>query len=279
MAFKASKVRKKRDRLPVAEGTQLFTSAAIREWYEGQLRAITRAMLGDYEKTIEGATKTKTAKQFFAQDASAASIFNEVLAALDKKWLNIFKNYAKVTAAAFTEKVDKHSKSTVWHSLSVAGVDAPAMAYTEAVSNTIKAAQDFNNTLITSIQEETHQQIYTSVMLSLTSPDPTQQGLQGIAAGLREAGIKSEKRIDLIARDQNSKLYASLNTERMKQNGVEKFRWVHSSAGKVPRPSHVAKDGKIFLVDDPELWTGPKADQGPPGWAINCRCRAVPVID
>ncbi len=124
-----------------------------------------------------------------------------------------------------------------------------------------------------------HEKIYTSVMLSLTSPNPEEQGVSGIEKALRNAGEFSENRIDLIARDQNSKLYSSLNTERMKDNGVEKFRWIHSSAGKTPRPSHVAKDGEIFTLDDPRLWTGPKADQGPPGWAINCRCRAVPIID
>jgi uncharacterized protein with gpF-like domain len=64
----------------------------------------------------------------------------------------------------------------------------------------------------------------------------------------------------------------------MDQNGVEEFEWLHSSAGKVPRQTHVDKDGMVFKVNDPRLWEGPKADQGPPGWAINCRCRAVPII-
>ena len=102
--------------------------------------------------------------------------------------------------------------------------------------------------------------------------------MSGIQNALNKVGITSKKRVDLIARDQNSKVYTSLATERMRQNGVEYFEWMHSSAGKVPRQTHVDKDGMVFQVDDPRLWTGPKADQGPPGWAINCRCRMKPLI-
>jgi SPP1 gp7 family putative phage head morphogenesis protein len=115
-------------------------------------------------------------------------------------------------------------------------------------------------------------------MLSLTSPDPEQQGVSGITNALREIGEFSEKRIELIARDQNAKLYASLNIKRLEDNGVEYFRWLHSSAGKVPRQTHLDHDGEVYRINDPRLWEGPKADQGPPGWAINCRCRMRPLI-
>jgi SPP1 gp7 family putative phage head morphogenesis protein len=279
MTFKASKIRKRRAPEPVGEGTQLIASAAIRDWYQKQLRAVTNAMLDDYRATINAALKTKTLKRFYANDASAQAQLSDVMAALNKKWLAIFKNYAKVTAEAFSEKVDKHSRATCWHSLSTAGVQQPRLPYTENIANTLGAAQKFNNTLITGIQVDAHEKIFNAVMLSLTSPNPEEQGTSGIENALKKTGEFTSKRIELIARDQNSKLYSSLNVERMKDNGVDKFRWVHSSAGKMPRPSHVAKDGEIFDLDDARLWTGPKADQGPPGWAVNCRCRAVPVID
>lgn len=279
MAFKASKERKRRAPGPVAEGTQLIASAAIRDWYQAQLRAITVSMLEDYKKTIGAALETKSLQRFYSQDASAQAQLSDVMAALNKKWISLFKTYAKATAEAFAEKVDKHSRSTCWHSLSTAGVQQPRMGYLESVSNTLGAAQKFNNTLITGIQADVHEKIFNSVMLSLTSPNPEEQGTSGIENALKKAGTFSRARIELIARDQNSKLYSSLNIERMKDNGVDKFKWIHSSAGKTPRPSHVSKDEEIFAMDDPRLWTGPKADQGPPGWAINCRCRAVPVID
>jgi SPP1 gp7 family putative phage head morphogenesis protein len=279
MAFKASAKRERKKPDPVAKGTQLIPSAAVREWYERQLRMAFKSMIDDYKKELNEALQTKDVEKHFAQDASAEAVMTDVLKRLDKKWTTIFKNYAKMTATAFTEKVDTHSKSTVWHSLKVAGIEQPSKTYTRNIENTLGAAQTFNNTLITNVQRDVHEKVFSSVMLSLTSPDPAQQGTSGIENALKKVGEFSSKRIELIARDQNSKLYASLNVDRMRDNGVEKFMWIHSSAGKVPRPSHVAKDGEIFTMDDSRLWTGPKADQGPPGWAINCRCRAIPVID
>lgn len=279
MAFRASNVRKRREREPVGEGTQLIASAPIRQWYERKIKDVCRAMLRDYNEQLELALEHPSVEQHFATDASAASVYSDILAALNKKWINIFKNYAKETAEAFTEKVDAHSKATVWHSLSVAGVDQPVQTYTKNIRNTLQASVDFNHTLVTNIQADIHEKIYNGVMLSLTSPNPEEQGTQGIFAAVKKAGQFSDDRAELIARDQNSKVYSSLNIDRIRDSGVKKFRWIHSSAGKVPRESHVEKDGEIFELDDPRLWTGKKADQGPPGWAINCRCRAVPIID
>lgn len=278
MAFKASKKRERRTQLSITEGTQLIASAAVREWYEKEMRSATKAMLADYKQTINDAFKTREMKRYYAQDASAQSLMTDLMAALDRKWAVIFKNFAAETTAKFIGKVDQHSRATCWHSLTTAGIEQPRLGYTANIQNTVQAASDFNNTLITGIQADAHNKIYTSVMLSLTSPDPEQQGVSGIENELRKTGEFTENRIKLIARDQNSKLYSSLNIERMRDNGVDKFKWVHSSAGKTQRADHVAKDGMIFTLDDPRLWTGPKGDQGPPGWAINCRCRAVPVI-
>jgi SPP1 gp7 family putative phage head morphogenesis protein len=157
-------------------------------------------------------------------------------------------------------------------------MDNPVSEYTKNIRNTLQASVDFNHTLVTGIQNDIHEKIFSAVMLSLTSPNPEEQGASGIFNAIMKTKQFSKDRAELIARDQNSKVYASLNTERMRQAGVEKFRWIHSSAGKVPRQTHLDKDGEIFDIDDPRLWEGPKADRGPPGWAINCRCRAAPVI-
>lgn len=278
MAFKASKVRERKPPEPVAKGQVLIPSAAIRIWYQGLLYDITDAMIEDYRTSINGTLKDSEVQRFFAQDATAASLLTAVLSRLWNKWTDVFKGFAKATAKEFVEKSDAHAKASVWASLSTAGVNEPTTAYNENVRNTLQAAQTYNNTLITGIQEDVHEKIYTAVMLSLTSPNPEQQGQSGIANALAEIGGFSKNRIKLIAGDQTSKLYSSLSDERMRQNGVDEFEWMHSSAGKTPRPTHVEKDGEIFTLDDPRLWEGPKSDQGPPGWAIHCRCRKRPII-
>lgn len=277
MAFQASKKRQRRAPEPVGRGKPLIPSAAIRSWYETAMNSVAKAMIEDYRKQINEALEHPEVEAFYSEDA-ADSVFQRVMRRLNKKWSEVYAGFAQKYAPEFVEKVDDHSKSSTWFSLSAAGVKEPRMTYNSNVAATLGAAKDFNHTLITNVQKEVHEKIYSAVMLSLTSPNPEEQGASGIQNALREVGKFSKNRVELIARDQTSKLYSSLSDERMRQNGVEHFEWLHSSAGKVPRQTHVDKDGKIFSLNDPRLWEGPKADQGPPGWAINCRCRKVPVI-
>lgn len=278
MTFKASKARQKRARKPAVEGKTLVPNAAVEAWYRGQLRALCAAMVDDYRKELREAIEHPEAERFFSLDAATDDLFKRVLNKLRRKWNDVFRGAAAKLSQDFVDKVDETSKTSSWFSMSAMGIEEPRVRYTDAVRQTIDATKDFNFTLITNISEEVHEKVYSAVMLSLTSPDPEQQGVSGITNALREIGRFSEKRIELIARDQNSKLYSSLNSKRLVDNGVEYFRWMHSSAGKVPRQTHLDRDGEIYAVDDPRLWEGPKADQGPPGWAINCRCRMRPLI-
>lgn len=279
MTFHASKKREKSAPEPVAKGSQLRPSAAIRDWYDVQLNRLIISMIEDYRREINRVFEHPDVEEFYSGDASPTAQFKKTLNGLNERWKKIFKGAARTLGTRFTEKVDAHSKTTMTNSLSVAGIVEPRMQYNKNVLETLSASTEFNHTLITNIQAEAHDRIYDVIMLSLSSPNPDEQGQPAIIKHLTEVEEMSKKRAELIARDQTAKVYSSLNTERMRQNGIQKFQWIHSSAGKVPRPSHVAKDGEIFTLDDPRLWTGPKADQGPPGWPINCRCTMVPVLD
>jgi SPP1 gp7 family putative phage head morphogenesis protein len=276
MAFQASKKRERRASKPI-EGKTCAPSTAVQVWYQTQLLALSRAMIADYQKEIENVLDHPEVFSHFAADA-ADDVFKFVLKKLRKKWDDVFKGAAAKLSPEFVDKVDQTSKSSTWFSLSNAGIEAPVSQYQAGVAATKGAASDFNFTLITNVSKEVHEKVYTAVMLSLTSPDPEQQGKQGIVAALRDIGGFSEKRIELIARDQNAKLFSSLTIKRLDDAGVTHFKWLHSSAGKVPRQTHIDRDGVIYRIDDPRLWEGPKSDQGPPGWAINCRCRMRPMI-
>jgi len=278
MAFKASKVRQKKAPAPVGRGSPIIPSFALESWYRKQMASLLTSMIEDYKKELSAEGKTYEAKQLFGTDASATSGFTRTLNSLRQRWSGIFEAFADKLAPEFVEKVDGQATSATLHSLSVAGLKAPVATYSAAVANTLQASVTYNHTLITGISSEVHEKIFGSVMLSLTSPNPEEQGMSGIHSALQKVGISEKKRIDLIARDQTSKIYSALSDNRMEDNGCEEFEWLHSSAGKVPRHTHVEKDGLIFKLNDPRLWEGPKADQGPPGWAINCRCRKVPVF-
>lgn len=92
-----------------------------------------------------------------------------------------------------------------------------------------------------------------------------------IADELRERVKVSQSRMDLIARDQTSKLNGQLTMLRQTQIGIEGYTWSTSGDERV-RDSHRAKDGKSFK------WADPPADTGHPGEDINCRCVALPDL-
>lgn len=278
MVFKASKKRERKAPEPIAKGSVMNPSAPIRIWYQGRMYDVIEAMVEDYKTQIKKVLENDNVKEVFATDAAANSVFQKVLERLSRKWTDIFSGFANSTSKEFVDKSEEYSKISSVFSMNTLGIEQPKISYQKNIQNTLGAAVDYNHTLITNIQSDVHEKIYSAVMLSLTSPDPKQQGQSGIEAALKEIGGFAKGRAKLIAEDQTSKLYSALADERLAENGVEEFEWMHSSAGKTPRQTHLARDGIIYKLDDPRFWEGPKSDQGPPGWAIHCRCKRRPVI-
>lgn len=82
--------------------------------------------------------------------------------------------------------------------------------------------------------------------------------------------MKYQTRMELIARDQSSKLNSRLNRARQEEAGIDQYKWVTARDERV-RDRHRSLDGTI------QKWNTPTND-GFPGDAINCRCVAIAVI-
>jgi len=104
---------------------------------------------------------------------------------------------------------------------------------------------------------------------------------RGLQQGLRFTDVSREiqksfgithRRAKLIARDQTTKLNASLTKLRQEEIGVEEYIWQTSDDERV-RTTHRANEGKTFRWDTPPKVTGH------PGHDVNCRCVARPVLD
>ncbi len=266
----ASKIKSRKEPEPVGVGKPIVPSRSIMSWYDAQIEIVTDAMIEDYRHQIGHLFDDPRVRKFYGMDISVTSLFNRLLKDLEKKWSQVFVGFAEQTSTDFVSKVNTTATSSTLFSLKTAGIKQPRSEYNNSIANTLGAAKDFNTTLITNISQDIHEKVYNSIMLSLTSPNPEEQGMTGIGNTLRSVGGFSKQRIKLITRDQTSKLYSAISDAKMRENGVDEFRWLHSSAGKVPRKTHVEKNNQIFKLDDPRLWEGPKSDQGPPGWAINC---------
>lgn len=81
----------------------------------------------------------------------------------------------------------------------------------------------------------------------------------------------TDRRAQLIARDQVGKLNGDLAMHRQTTVGIGEYQWSTSKDSRV-RPDHHDREGRIFK------WSEPPGG-GHPGKAIHCRCVALPVID
>lgn len=124
-----------------------------------------------------------------------------------------------------------------------------------------------NVALIRSIRDQSLDQIEGLVQRGLRSGTRPSE----IAGQIRERYGVTERRAQLIARDQTSKLNGQLTELRQKSIGVTRYIWSTSQDERV-RPDHAERDGKEFAWSDPP-------DDGHPGQPINCRCVALPVLD
>ncbi len=92
-----------------------------------------------------------------------------------------------------------------------------------------------------------------------------------IAAKIKSLEIMSDRRAELIARDQVLTLNAQINRHRQLAAGVTSYVWTTQNDSKV-RDAHADLDGTTFEWD-----SGGDPDEGHPGEPVHCRCIAFPV--
>jgi len=108
------------------------------------------------------------------------------------------------------------------------------------------------------------------------------ESLKTLTATIQSELNIAKNRAKLIARDQTNKFLGKLNELRQTELGVEEYIWSNSDdrrvrgnpSGKYPNaiPSHWTRNGKKYK------WSEPPSD-GHPGFPVNCRCVALPVLD
>lgn len=203
-------------------------------------------------------------------DASLAATLARAMDRMAKEWTRKIDAGAKELADWFSKSTRERSDASLNTTLKDAGFTVE-FKMTPAMRNTYDAVAKEQVTLIKSIGAEHLDDVQVMVMQSV------QQGrkLSELSRGLEEKYEVSSRRAALIARDQNNKATATFNRARRTELGITHAKWRHSNAGKKPRPSHVAANGKIYEIAKgmylDGVWTWP-------GVEINCRCSDQPVI-
>lgn len=135
-------------------------------------------------------------------------------------------------------------------------------------SDTMAAILSRNVALVRSVSDQTRERIQDIVYRGVTNRTPVAEVAKEIAQATGLAKARSRR----IASDQLVKMSAALDESRMRDIGIDSFKWMHSHK-KNFRPHHKERDGRIFKWDDPEI----RSDK--PGFAPFCGCKARGVIE
>ena len=205
-----------------------------------------------------------------AQDASPVAHIKRVLADLADRWIKRFDVWAPKIAEAYLQGMFKASDSAMRAALKDAGWTVE-FKMTPAVRDAFQASLAENVGLIRSIPEKYLGQVEGIVMRSYSAG----RDLHTMVADLKKLYPAVADRAELIARDQSNKANAVVNRARQLELGLTEAIWMHSHAGKTPRPDHVAANGKRYKIAEGCLISGQYLQ---PGEAVNCRCTSRPVL-
>jgi uncharacterized protein with gpF-like domain len=248
-------------------------SAAVASAYEDRLKQAIEAMERSVLWWIRAYYRANPPATMAFDDVSV-SVLRKAVQALRRRWLRAFDAMSEKLARYFAKGAQDRADGDLKRILREAGFTVE-WTMTPAMRDVVGAIVAENVALIKSIPREQLDRVEGAVMRSV------QQGrdLKMLYDELREGFGVSKKRARLISRDQNNKATSLLQRARFVESGIRECIWMHSHAGKTPRPSHV-KAGRDKVRFDPAVgWYDPHEKKHIwPGVLINCRCTCKPVI-
>ena len=206
-----------------------------------------------------------------AQDASGPSgRTSRILKEVADKWIKRFEDAAPRIAEAYMRQQFKATDSAMRSALKQAGMSVE-FKLTPAMRDALNSKIEENINLIRSIPEEYLKNVEGVVMRSYSMG----RDLETMVKNIKAAYPVANRRAELIARDQSNKANAVVTRTRQMELGITEAIWMHSAAGKEPRPDHVAANGKRYKIADGCKISGEFIH---PGEEINCRCTSRPIL-
>lgn len=265
------------DRNKVLKGKPLAYSAPLHRKYEKQLTQISRQMTAQTTREIKKLFKQFAQDEAIALDASVASQSRILMNAISRKFEDFFNVKSRAFSKAMVEQADKQSQNVLRLSLKdlSGGLTIDVKKISPAQREIIKASITQNVSLIKSIKQKYFTQVEGAVARSIVGGGD----INDLIKDLLKYEKMTLRRARFIALDQTKKVYVSLNAERSKAVGLDKFEWLHSGRGKEPRQEHIAMNGKIYSYSDPPVIDSKTGQRGLPGELPNCGCVARPILD
>lgn len=207
-----------------------------------------------------------------ATDESPVQTMQLHLRLLAASWQQRFDEAAPKIAEAYLKGSFKATDSAMRQALKAGGWSVK-FEMTPAMREAFEASLAENVGLIRSIPEQYLQQVQGIVMRSYTRG----RDLESLVTALKLLYPKATNRAAFIARDQSNKANSVVTQARQTELGIVEAIWMHSHAGKEPRPTHVAMNGKRYKVAEGMYDPAVKRFIFP-GEEPNCRCTSRSVL-
>lgn len=246
----------------------IHANVGLRLKYQRTISSLIEEMAASIEDLVTVTYRTDA--PVVAMDASPVLAMKEQLRKLASRWIKSFYTAAPKIAEAYLKGSFKATDSAMRLALKDAGWTVK-FEMTPAVREAFEASLAENVGLIRSIPQEYLQQVEGAVMRSYSIG----RDLQTMVRDIKRIYPKAANRAVLIARDQGNKANAVVTRARQTELGIVEAIWMHSHAGKTPRPDHVAANGKRYKVSEGCLISGEYIF---PGELINCRCTSRSVL-
>lgn len=209
-----------------------------------------------------------------AMDASAANELAWEMKKLKKRWFDRFDEDAEKLADFYAKHIQKRTDAMLRSILKKSGF-VIKFKMTKAQRDIVDATVHESVSLIKSIPQKYLGDVEGLVMRSVQVGGD----MGTLSKKLQHTYGVTKKRAAIISRDQNSKATSALNRARQVELGITEAIWVHSHAGKTPRPSHLKAGREKVRYNTAEGWYDPDVGEKIlPGQLINCRCTSRSVI-
>ena len=245
----------------------ISVNAGIEQWYVNQLTKLVKEMRADVQsEIIKGFRHEAKIAQDGITDYVAHAI--ELIAyqweqKLDALAPEIAKEFINRTVTNYDNLMKSHLRKSGF---------TVRFQTTQFQRDALQASIKENVSLIKSISSQHLERVQGDVWRCVTSG----YDLKGLTDSLANDYGISWRRAANIARDQSGKAHATIELARRKELGITKAIWMHSHAGKKPRPSHVKANGQIFEVDKGMYLDGEWVQ---PAQLPNCRCTSRSIIE
>lgn len=248
-------------------------AAPIRAKYEQRVLALLDEMHTSLLHWIRAEYRRNTPQTIlYGADETPVKALQGAIDKLGRRWLKRFDDLAESLSDYFGKAVKDRCDRTLMSALRDGGFSV-RFKMTGAMRDAYDGVRAENVALIKSIPEQYLGQVETAVMQSVSQG----RDLASLTSSLTKIKGVTRRRAQRIALDQNNKATATMRSVRERELGITEGIWMHSGAGRHPRPAHKSFSGTRFKLAEGHDF-GDGFGKVLPGQAINCRCTWRPVV-